>query len=88
MSDEEKVEEPKPEVEPNAPQPVDLIAKANEAADRLEKANVVMKELIDRKESLAVEKTLGGVTDAGQPTELKESDADYAKRVLHGEKPE
>ena len=65
----------------NKPQATDLVAKANEAAERLEKANARQEELLKRQEAIQVEKTLGGTTDAGEANK-EETPAEYAKKVM------
>ena len=54
-----KIEPPKEEVADN------IVDDANVAAERLEKANLEYKSLIERAEKLHVEKTLSGEADAG-----------------------
>ena len=61
-----------------------MIASANSAAERLEKANKHHETLIAREEALKVERTLGGTAEAGQPPK-EESPEDYAKKVLANE---
>lgn len=64
----------------------DMVAKANEAAERLEAANKVQAKLISRQEKILVASTLGGQADAGTPQEVKEdTPAEYAQKVLKGE---
>ena len=63
------------------------IREANEAAERIEKANAKTEEMIARQEALAVEKMLGGKADAG--TQKKEEPAEitpeeYAKMAIEG----
>ena len=84
--------ETKPTEQPEPPDPVDrqgsedMISKANTAAARLEAANLEMAKLIAQKESLMVEKTLGGQTTAG--VEVKEeTPEEYAKKLLSGVDP-
>ena len=65
----------------------DLIDNAQSAAERLEKANKVHEELLNRQERLEAEKRLGGSTEAGerikeQTEEEKEIAA--AKKQLEG----
>ncbi len=57
--EEQKVDEPIVKTD-------DLVKRAEEAAERLETANKVMKELLEKNEALKVEKTLGGETEAGE----------------------
>ncbi len=58
-----------------------MIDSANEAAERMERANKKREELLQRDEALKVEKTLGGVAEASVPPK-EESAADYAKKVM------
>lgn len=79
----EKVKEEKVEEEPKKAN--NLITEANEAAVRIEDANKEMKENLDRQERMKVEDSLGGKTEAGIPSEKKkETDSEYAERVLAG----
>ena len=59
-----------------------LIEKANEAAARLEEANKKMASLISHQENIAVERTLAGKADVEKVVRKKETDAEYAKRVM------
>lgn len=84
MGEEEEVKEPaKEEVkEPEKiPEPKTMITEANAAAERQEKANVVLDALIKRQEALAVEATLGGKADV-QVAKQEESPEEYAKKVM------
>ena len=76
-------EEAKPEETPEK-KPTEMIDKANEAAARLERANVEHAKLIQKQEALQVEKTLGGKAEAGQPPK-EETPEEYAKKVMAGE---
>lgn len=94
MADEKQKEKPKPPTDPpeedadeeeesKAP---DMVAKANEAAERLEAANKVQAKLISRQEKIVVANTLGGQADAGTTQEVKEeTPEEYAKKVVAGE---
>ncbi len=75
-------EEKKDEEEDSSPS--DLVDKANEAAERLETATKELNKSLARQEKLAVETTLGGTTNAGQPAN-KETDEEYADKVAKGE---
>lgn len=67
------------------PSPSDMISKANDAAARLEKANERMDALLTRQERLAVERTLGGATEAGTPEKTKEQkEIEDANAMLKG----
>lgn len=90
---EEKVSEPVKE-EPKKDEPVeqanmapsstDLIDRANEAAQRLEKANKTLEKNLARQEALQVEKTLGGNADVRQAPK-EETPQEYKDRVMRGE---
>ena len=64
-----------------------MIDKANEAAERLEKANKEQAELIARQEEIVARQTLGGSSEAAgtQTAPKEETPKDYAKRVMSGE---
>ncbi len=69
--------------EGNKPEIYKPIDDANLAAKRLEDANKVKKELLDREEELAAKKLLGGRAEAGQTAEVKEETPEtYAKKVM------
>lgn len=64
-----------------------LIVKANEAAERLEKANKDLSALLEKQVRLKLEATLGGVAEAGEkvPEKTKdEKDIAAAKEMLKG----
>lgn len=64
----------------------ELIDKANEAAERMERANAKKEVLLQREEALKVEKTLGGEAEVTpDKKEEEESYADYAKKVMANE---
>lgn len=63
-----------------------LIARANAAAERLEKANEELEKNLARQEALAVETRLGGQSDAGKSEKKEEeSPEEYARKVLANE---
>ena len=66
-------------------EPVDLIAKASQAAERMELANNKYEELVKRQEALRVEETLGGSSSAGE-TRISDEDKKNAeaKKFLKG----
>lgn len=81
VNESEKVEQPKKPADRG-----ELIAKAEAAAERLERANEKMEALVARQEALAVDKLLGGEAKAGDPAKPKEeSDLEYAQRVMRNE---
>lgn len=65
---------------------VDLIAQAQMAAERLEKANMKHEELLKNMTLLESRKILGGQSQAGtvEPEKKVETPAEYAKRMLRG----
>jgi len=72
----EKKESPsatEPEEIPSSVDHMEILNKTNEAAERLEKANEVTKQLLDDQAKIIVEQKLGGKADAGQ-TEKTEKD--------------
>ena len=67
------------------PEPVDKIAMANAAAERMEKANLELGALLNKQERLKVERTLGGSSDAGSQKKSKEALAqEEAEKYLKG----
>jgi len=89
MVDEQKPEEPKPSPQPDTePEEEktssDLIRKANEAAARLEAANIEHSKLISRQEKLAVENMLGGQA-AVQTVPKEETPQEYKDKVMRGD---
>lgn len=65
---------------------LDMIAQANLAAERLERANKVHEEIIKRMEVMESRKILGGKTEAGEPEpeKKKETPLEYARRMVRG----
>ena len=88
----EKLEEQK---EPPVPEPitpitdkvVEMTKNANDAAARMEQANIQLEKNMDRQEAMNVEKRLGGQAQAGTSTP-EESDEDYANRVIQNDVPQ
>lgn len=70
------------------PQNNSMLDKATDLVKKIEKGNDRLEKLLDRKEALQVEKTLGGVADVGQQPPKEESASDYTKRVMTGEEVE
>ena len=66
--------------------PDSLLAKAGDAAARLEKANKELSALLDRQEALRVEATLAGSAGVGGPKPPTKDDEERAaaKRFLEG----
>lgn len=63
------------------------IQEANEAAERIEKANKKFEELITRQEAMMVENKLSGKAEISEKKEepKEETDAEYANRIMAGE---
>jgi len=65
----------------------EMIRRANEAAERLEKANKEARKIAERMESASIQRILGGEMEAGaktpEPVEL--TPMEYAKKVQMGE---
>ena len=80
-----KPEEDKQPEDTNNYEAMDNIAKANEAAERTERATRELKKENDRRESMIVEKTLGGKADAGKPMDKEETPQEYAKRAMNND---
>ena len=66
------------------PSSIDLVSQANLAALRIEEANKVRAELLDREQKMYVARTLGGKAEVGQG-KTEESDEEYAKKVMANE---
>ncbi len=80
--------EDKEEGAENAPSPRDSMSKidrANEAAERLERANKKHEALLDRQEEMQVEKTLGGKAEAGDTQKKEDDPEEYARKVMANE---
>ena len=90
MTEEEQTKEPveTPKEEPKVEEEViNDIDRANVAAERLEAANKEKARLLVIEEKLAVQKALGGDSEAGAQTPKKkeETPEEYAKRMLKGD---
>jgi hypothetical protein len=84
VENEEKEEEKKQEKVDEHAAP-DMIARANEAADRLKRENDRKEALLQKEEALKVEQTLGGKAEIKEPKGNQDSDEDYAKKVMANE---
>jgi len=63
----------------------DMIKLAKEQADRLEKANKEMKDLLDRRDLIRAEQILGGKSEAGQQSKTEEDkEIEEARAMLMG----
>ena len=61
---------------------VSTLDRADEIAERQERANAKRIEILDREEALAARKAVGGVTEAGKPAEKKEeTPKEYNDRI-------
>ena len=78
-------QEVSPAVEEKIRSERDMIKDAELAAERLERANRKMDELLNRQERLMVRETLGGKAEAGKPEKKEESPKEYKERVMRGE---
>lgn len=76
----EKKEEKKTAKKEAQQDSIALINRANEAADRIEKGNTEMRDLLDRRDRMKVEETLSGKTEAGNEAITEEQKADQAAR--------
>ena len=80
--EEEKQEQAQPEQEVKED---DMIAKANAAAERLEKANEQLNKLLKQQASIIARDTLGGRSSASEPTKTKEDkEIEEARKMLKG----
>jgi hypothetical protein len=63
-----------------------LVDEANEAAERLEKANERQAELLRQQQELETKRMLGGRSDAGQTPEkpAEETPKEYADKMMSG----
>ena len=60
----------------------DLVDKTNQAADRLEEQNKIMDENLTRQEQIQANNRLAGKAEAGKPLKKKETDKEYADKVM------
>ena len=81
------VQPAQPQAEGKKPVVSGLIDNANEAAERLERANAIKKELLEREEKLHALKMLGGQSEAGvvPPKPKEETPEEYAEKLMKGE---
>jgi len=89
------MDEEKPEEKPTAedtgegdkPTSTPVIEQANEAAERMERANKQMEENLTRQEQIIASNRLGGTTDAGLIAESPKilTDTEYAEALERGE---
>lgn len=85
MTDEDKLKE---ELQEEKTEELDIVSKATVAAERVEAANNVMKELLERGEKLMARNIMGGKTEAATEKPPKElTDKEYMERVMSGETP-
>jgi hypothetical protein len=70
----------------NKPQSNTLIEAANQAAERLERANQERALLLAREEELEARRRLGGMTEMSTPVQPKvETPREYRDRILKGQ---
>jgi len=88
VTDEKIQEDPPPpteDIEAEVERRQELVLKANEAAERLEKANAQMLESLARQEKMIVEQKLGGKADAGHtPVSEEDKEKEAANKFLEG----
>lgn len=84
---EEQKQEPIKLAEEEQVESKDMITEAKEAADRLERANKLKQELLDREEAIMARQALSGRAEGGQPEPkpVKLSDEEYAEAMTKGE---
>ena len=71
--------------EGDIPNSITTIDKANEAAERMERANQERLKIVEREERLAVQNRLAGSAEAGSETKpVEETPKKYADDVLAG----
>ena len=64
---------------------LEMIKKANEAADRMEKANKELDGLLQKQAAIQVQNTLAGQAEVTPPEEKEETPKEYADKVMRGE---
>ncbi len=91
VNEEEEGDVPKKENKPKSDLPgqrevkTDPVGDANKAAERLEKANKDLADLLDKQVKMKVENILGGESEAGAQEKSKEEvEIDEAKKMLEG----
>ena len=62
-----------------------IMAQANVAAERLEKANAEALKIVERQEALHVKNTLDGIGDANIEKPKVETPKEYADKVMRGD---
>lgn len=68
-------------------QPINSIDRANDAINRMEAANKIALDIVERQEALKSEEILSGKADAGKEAEKpkEETDSEYTARALRGD---
>lgn len=76
-----------PTIKPEDKINLGLMEEAQATAKRIEEANEVSRQLLERKEKLEAVRILSGKTEAGhiEPEPEPETDKEYAARILKGE---
>jgi len=88
--EEEQKEEKETEEEKPSPEIIEteqtgnLIDEANQAAERIEKAEKQLSRTLDRQEAMTVEKTLSGRAKATGAKQIEETPEEYTDRVVAG----
>jgi len=73
------------ETPPVSDEAADYVQKANDAAERLEKANIELKQLLRQQEKHKFENTIGGTAAAGrQKLTVEQQKNENAKKQLEG----
>lgn len=67
------------------PETSDRVERARQERERLEKENDRFEKNLKRFEELQANQLLGGATVGGQPAPKKETDKEYAQKVMRGE---
>ena len=88
MENETKEEAPVEEKKTAYEKKKDVIAEANQAAERIEAANIKAEEILGEQKELHSKAILSGRAEAGTTEEEKKEETaqEYAVRVLRGEK--
>lgn len=82
----EEVKEEEKSGEKEEEKPKNMVEKAEEVANRMEAANKVTEELMQRQEEVTAKLMLGGTAEAGAAsTQVKETPREYAERKMKGQ---
>lgn len=72
----------KPDTKTDLHEAHEVVARANIAAERLEKANLKTEALMEKQQLNQVNEMLGGKAEAAEPQVKEETPQEYAKRVM------